>query len=244
MARMGAEDPVGLFGRTARLSLSDERRANFRRLAEDPGPSDQPPAESRAGRASAEGITGWVADLGHGEPSCRRSRLLALRDSQGTRRRNDAFPDPFGEGWEDRLDVRRRSDELMFAVESTWSIVESCLERWTPEMLAETFPCIYPDRVQLHTRQSVLTRPVMHDAFHCVEASLLLGMHGLASMDPWGAARLAFLSGWAGGARWRSHSEPLRDDLRAEVDVDLSEHAGPGIDEAVGNAGWNDHDLL
>jgi len=95
------------------------------------------------------------------------------------------FPDPFGEGWEDRPDVPRRSDELMFAVESTWRIVESCLERWTPEMLAETFPRIYLDRVQLHTRQSVLTRLVMHDAFHCGEASLLLGMHGLASMDPW-----------------------------------------------------------
>src|SRR5690348_16728804 len=30
------------------------------------------------------------------------------------------FPDPFGAGWEDRLDVPRRSDELLFAVESSW----------------------------------------------------------------------------------------------------------------------------
>ena len=29
------------------------------------------------------------------------------------------FPDP-GEGWEDHLDVPRQSDELMFAVESSW----------------------------------------------------------------------------------------------------------------------------
>jgi len=95
------------------------------------------------------------------------------------------FPDPFGEGWEDRLDAPRRPDELMLAVESSWRIVESCLERWTPEILGETFTREYADTVQTHTRQSVLTRLVMHDAFHCGEISLVLGMHGLPSMDPW-----------------------------------------------------------
>ena len=90
-----------------------------------------------------------------------------------------------GEGWEDHLDVPRGSDELMFAVQSSWRIVESCLERWTPEMLGETFTRLHRATPQRHTRASVLTRLATHDAFHCGEASLLLGMHGLPSMDPW-----------------------------------------------------------
>jgi uncharacterized damage-inducible protein DinB len=97
------------------------------------------------------------------------------------------FRDPSGEGWEDRLDVPRGSDELLFAIQSSWRIVESCLERWKPEMLGEVFTRVYGDGVQRHTRHSVLTRLVMHDAFHCGEVSLVLGMHGLASIDPWEA---------------------------------------------------------
>jgi uncharacterized damage-inducible protein DinB len=95
------------------------------------------------------------------------------------------FPDPFGDGWEDRLDVPRGSEELMFAVESSWEIVESCLARWTTETLGEIFTRERAGEMQQHTRQSVLTRLVMHDAFHCGEVSTLLGAQGLASMDPW-----------------------------------------------------------
>ncbi|HEY3194035.1 MAG TPA: DinB family protein [Candidatus Dormibacteraeota bacterium] len=95
------------------------------------------------------------------------------------------FRDPLGEGWEDRLDVPRQSGELMFAVESSWQIIESCLARWTPKMLGEAFIRVRDGDVQKHTRQSVLTRIVMHDAFHCGEVSILLGTHGFASMDPW-----------------------------------------------------------
>src|SRR4029077_16498054 len=49
------------------------------------------------------------------------------------------FTDPFGEGWGDRLAVPRERGELMFAPESSWSVVESCLQGWTPEMLGATF---------------------------------------------------------------------------------------------------------
>jgi len=95
------------------------------------------------------------------------------------------FPDPNGDGWEDHLDVPRRSDELLIATNSSWQIVESCLERWTPEMLSEAFTRERAGKLESHTRQSVLTRLVMHDAFHCGEVSALLGAHGLPSMDPW-----------------------------------------------------------
>jgi len=95
------------------------------------------------------------------------------------------FADPLGEGWEDRLDVPRGSSELLFAVESSWQVIESCLARWTPEMLSETFTREAPGGIQRHTRQSVLTRLVQHDAFHSGEVSILLGTNGFAAMDPW-----------------------------------------------------------
>lgn len=95
------------------------------------------------------------------------------------------FPDPFGDGWEDHLDTPRSPGELLFAIESSWRIVESCLERWTSEMLSETLSRERAGELELHTRHAVLTRLVIHDAFHCGEASIILGMHGLPSMDPW-----------------------------------------------------------
>ncbi len=49
------------------------------------------------------------------------------------------FPDPLGDGWEDNLSIPRSPEELLFAVESSWRIVESCLERWTSDMLGVTF---------------------------------------------------------------------------------------------------------
>jgi hypothetical protein len=95
------------------------------------------------------------------------------------------FADPNGDGWEDHLDHPRRAEELLSAVESSWKIVESCLERWTPEMLGEVFTRDFYGTLQRHSRHSVLTRLVMHDSFHSGEVSLLLGMHGLPSLDPW-----------------------------------------------------------
>lgn len=97
---------------------------------------------------------------------------------------------PFGdltdEGWEDHLDQPRGRDELMDALASSWQIVESCLERWTPEMLDEVFTRRMGDGTQRHSRHSMLTRLAMHDSFHCGEIALLFGMNRSGvSMDPW-----------------------------------------------------------
>ena len=95
------------------------------------------------------------------------------------------FEDPSNDGWEDHLDQPRSADELLVATESSWRLVESCLERWTPAMLGESFSRERARVVEHHTRSSVLTRLVMHDSFHCGEVSLVLGMNGWQSMDPW-----------------------------------------------------------
>jgi uncharacterized damage-inducible protein DinB len=95
------------------------------------------------------------------------------------------FTNAADEGWEDDLNHPRGTDELVPALESTWTIVEDCLNRWTPEMLREEFHRQKDGQIQIHTRQSVLMRMLMHDAYHCAEVGQILGMHGLPEVDIW-----------------------------------------------------------
>lgn len=95
------------------------------------------------------------------------------------------FPDADGEGWEDHLDAPRGADEVVRALETSWRIVDGCLDRWTPAMLDEAFPRQIGDRTQTHTRQSVLLRLITHDAFHAGEIALLQGMHGRPTLNLW-----------------------------------------------------------
>ena len=95
------------------------------------------------------------------------------------------FADPAADGWEDDLSHPRRTDELVGALESSWRIVERVLDLWTPEMLQDEFYRERDGKVQIHTRQSVLMRLLTHDAEHCGEVSLTLGMNGLPGLDLW-----------------------------------------------------------
>src|SRR5437588_8741600 len=70
------------------------------------------------------------------------------------------------EGWEDDLSHPREAGELVSALESTWTIVEDCLARWTPAMLQDEFEREVRGGIQVHTRQSVLVRLLTHDAYH------------------------------------------------------------------------------
>ena len=100
------------------------------------------------------------------------------------------FADP-GVGWEDDLDHPRRADELVAALRSSWAIVEHTLGVWTPDSLTREVRRVRDDKVQIHTRQSVLMRLITHDAFHSGEISLTLGSHGLGAIDMWrGLSRL------------------------------------------------------
>jgi hypothetical protein len=47
------------------------------------------------------------------------------------------FTDPANTGWEDDLAHPRGADELVEGLDSTWRLIEGCLDRWTPEMLAD-----------------------------------------------------------------------------------------------------------
>jgi hypothetical protein len=89
------------------------------------------------------------------------------------------------EDWADDLDHPRGAQELVGALESTFRIVEGCLDRWTPEMLADPIRRDYAGTTQVHTRASILQRLLTHEAWHCGELSQTLGIHGLPQIDLW-----------------------------------------------------------
>ncbi len=95
------------------------------------------------------------------------------------------FEDPGNAGWEDDLDHSRSAGELVEALDSTFAIVERCLDRWTPDMLADQIRREYVGLVQVHTRGSIVQRLFTHDAYHCGELSQTLGIHDLPQIDLW-----------------------------------------------------------
>ena len=96
------------------------------------------------------------------------------------------FPDPMsGDGWEDDLDHPRRARELVEALDTTWAIIDGCLDRWTPAMLEETVERSYGDERQVHSRASIVQRLLTHEAYHCGELSQTLGIEGLPQIDLW-----------------------------------------------------------
>jgi len=95
------------------------------------------------------------------------------------------FNGPNGEGWEDDLSHPREASELVFALRSTWTIIEDCLNRWTPAMLQDEVRREYGGKVQIHTRQGVLMRLITHDAYHIGEITQTLGMYGLKEIYIW-----------------------------------------------------------
>lgn len=73
----------------------------------------------------------------------------------------------------------------MRALDTTWAIIDQCLDRWTPAMLEETVEAFYGDERQLHSRGSIVQRLLTHEAYHCGELSQTLGIHGLPQIDLW-----------------------------------------------------------
>ena len=96
------------------------------------------------------------------------------------------FTDPLsGVGWEDDEDHPRDADELAWALDSTWLIVASVLDSWTPASLSESVVRGSGGRESVHTRASVLNRLFTHDAYHAGELSQTLGINKLTQIDLW-----------------------------------------------------------
>ena len=97
---------------------------------------------------------------------------------------------PFWDGseavdWADDLDHPRSGEELAAAMDSTFAIVEGCLDRWTIDMLTDEVQRSYAGTVQVHTRSSILQRLLTHEGWHAGELSQTMGIHGLEQIDLW-----------------------------------------------------------
>jgi uncharacterized damage-inducible protein DinB len=149
-----------------------------RRLAEVIAPMTE---EQLAIRPSPERWPIW-ATVGH-TVSARVYWLCGVVGEPGAGQ--TPWPDPINEGWEDDLDHPRSAAELVAAIDSTWAIVDGCLDRWTPEMLDDEVERVYDDVHQVHSRSSILQRLLTHEAYHCGELSQTLGIAGLPQIDLW-----------------------------------------------------------
>ena len=86
---------------------------------------------------------------------------------------------------DDDLENVLSADQLVEALDSTFRIIESCLDRWTLDMLDEQLSRPEWDESWVHTRGSVLQRVFSHDVWHCAELSGTLGNAGLPQIDFW-----------------------------------------------------------
>ena len=75
--------------------------------------------------------------------------------------------------------------QLAEALDSTFRVVEACLDRWTVEMLAETIRRPDWDASWVHTRGWVIQRVFSHDVYHTAELNEALGVAGLPQVNLW-----------------------------------------------------------
>jgi hypothetical protein len=77
-------------------------------------------------------------------------------------------------------------EALVAALDSTFRVVEACLDRWTIETLDEEIRRTFGDETWVHTRSWVIQRVFAHDVAHCAELNETLGNAGLPQIDLWG----------------------------------------------------------
>jgi hypothetical protein len=86
---------------------------------------------------------------------------------------------------DDDLEHVLDANALGVALESTFRIVEACLDRWTIAMLEEVLAQPEWDGTWVHTRGAVIQRVFSHDIYHVAELNEILGTAGLAQIDLW-----------------------------------------------------------
>ena len=85
--------------------------------------------------------------------------------------------------WDAEGAPARNASELISGLETTWSLLQSSLARWTPADLDFVFEGMRDGEVRRYTRQWVIWHVIEHDLHHGGEVSLVLGMYGLAAPD-------------------------------------------------------------
>jgi uncharacterized damage-inducible protein DinB len=137
-------------------------------LALRPSP-ERWPIWATVGHAACQRVF-WLCDFA-GEPGAETTRFT-----------NAAYDCPGDDDLEHVLDA----GALAEALDSTFRVVESCLDRWTLEMLEEEIRREDFGEDWVHTRGSVIQRVFSHDVYHCAELNETLGIAGLPQVDLWG----------------------------------------------------------
>ena len=138
--------------------------------------------EQLALRPSRERWPLW-ATVGH--LACQRVFWLcdfAGEPGAGTTRFTDAGNDCPGD---DDLETILGADELVEALDTTFRIIEACLDTWTLPMLEEEIRRQDFGDDWVHTRGAVIGRVFSHDVAHVAEINEILGAAGLAQIDLW-----------------------------------------------------------
>ena len=86
---------------------------------------------------------------------------------------------------DDDLEHVLSADDLAAALDSTFRIVERCLDLWTLDMLDEEIRRPDWDESWVHTRGAVLQRVFAHDIWHIAKLNEALGTAGLAQVNLW-----------------------------------------------------------
>ena len=142
-------------------TLTDEQ------LAIRPSP-DRWPIWATIGHTACQRVF-WLCDFA-GEPGAETTRFTdAAHNCPG----------------DDDLENVLNADQLVEALDSTFRIVENCLDRWTLEMLREEIRRPEWDETWVHTRGSVLQRVFSHDVYHAAQLNNVLGEAGLLQIDFW-----------------------------------------------------------
>ncbi len=86
---------------------------------------------------------------------------------------------------DDDLEHVLTADQLVEALDSTFRIVEACLDGWTMEMLSEEIRHPEWGDDWTHTRGWAIQRVFSHDVYHCAEVNEALSRAGLPQIDLW-----------------------------------------------------------
>jgi uncharacterized damage-inducible protein DinB len=86
-------------------------------------------------------------------------------------------------GWGQRDSPARSGAELARGLDETWAFIEARVRRWTPEECAVTFPDEWDGQRVEVSRSWVIYHVLEHDLHHGGEVALILGMHGLRTID-------------------------------------------------------------
>ena len=87
---------------------------------------------------------------------------------------------------DDDLEHVLTRDDLLEALDSTFRIVEACLDRWTLPMLDEEVRHPEWPAGETQTRGFTIQRSLAHDISHCTELNETFGRAGLPQIDLWG----------------------------------------------------------